>query len=193
MQSNAQGKRRVRDKEADTLEAERAGADAAERTATEPQEQRRASTERAAREEREAHTRDVRWQAAQSEALVQELRRETLVRQSREDRGLEATQERTPAERVEYVVRELQRAWRRAKERQMETVNKAWKELWIGQHIFKKALLDESSRGSRTPIPKNQRHHPGRQQPFGACRDMLIERTSRYVKEIDTLRTVYGP
>ena len=183
MHSNAQGKRRVRDKEP--------GAQT-QSTASLPteEEQRRTSTERAAREEREAHTRDVRWQAAQSEALVQELRRETLVRQSREDRGLEVTQERTPAERVEYVVRELQRAWRRAKERQMETVNKAWKELWIGQHIFKKALLDESS---RTPIPKSQWHHPGRQQPFGACRDMLIERTRRYVKEIDTLRTVYGP
>jgi hypothetical protein len=72
----------------------------------------------------------------------------------------------------------------------METVKKAWKELWIGQQIFKNVLLDESG---RIPMPRCQRYDTGRQQPFEACRDMLLERTRRYVTEVDTLRTVYGP
>ena len=42
-------------------------------------------------------------------------------------------------------------------------------------------------------MPRCQWYDTGRQQPFGACRDMLIERTRRYVTEVDTLRTVYGP
>ena len=57
--------------------------------------------------------------------------------------------------------------------------------------ISSKRFYWTSRVGSRSP--KSQWHHPGRQQPFGPCRDMLIERTRRYVKEIDTLRTVYGP
>ena len=54
----------------------------------------------------------------------------------------------------------------------METVKKAWKELWIGQQIFKNVLLDESG---RIPMPRCQWYDTGRQQPFEACRDTLVE------------------